>query len=556
VPEASREFEGALETETRTGEAIERPVGALTVPGLTVLWHPDLERTGERALLLGPGSGRAEPLSRAVPAFAAPGGGRPRPLADPYLSRRPFQLRPGGAPGTILVARGEAPGTLLLDGAPLEGERELSAAEIERGVVLLLGGRVVLLLSPLDPVGAPRSPELGMVGESAAMSSLRRELLRLAPLPVPVLLCGATGTGKELAARALHDAGARSRGPFVAVNMAAVPPALAAAELFGAERGAYTGAERRRLGTFQRADGGTLFLDEIGETPLEVQALLLRALETGEVQPVGADLPLRVDVRLVAATDADLPAAVAGGRFRAPLLHRLAGCEVRLPPLAARRDDFGRLFLHFARLELRALGEESRLATPAEGAAWIPAPLVARLALCGWPGHLRQLRNAVRQIVIAGRDGGTVAMELAAERLMAGEHRAEQGGEPHGEMAAAPPFPLDRAAPSPSSELPQRAPRRTYRRPGEVSDGELLAALRAHRWRIQPAARALGLSRPSLYDCIDRSPLLRKAADLSREEIKACRARAGGDLDAMAELLEVSKRGLQRRLTQLGIAPS
>jgi two-component system nitrogen regulation response regulator GlnG len=167
---------------------------------------------------------------------------------------------------------------------------------------------------------------------------LSRRPVRLgAPLAVPVLLQGETGTGKELAARSIHDQSTRAQGPFLAVNLGALPAPLAAAELFGARKGAYTGAVQDLPGWFGRADGGTLFLDEVGEAPLEVQVMLLRALETGEIVPVGSQTPRRVDVRVVSATDADLEAAVGRGAFRAPLLHRLAGYSIRLPPLRHRR---------------------------------------------------------------------------------------------------------------------------------------------------------------------------------------------------------------------------
>jgi two-component system nitrogen regulation response regulator GlnG len=326
--------------------------------------------------------------------------------------------------------------------------------------------------------------------------------------------------------------------------MAAIPATLAAAELFGAARGAYTGAERRRDGSFQRADGGTLFLDEVGETPQEIQALLLRALESREIQPVGGDEARRVDVRLIAATDADLEGAVASGRLRAPFLHRLAGYEIRVPPLRERRDDFGRLFLHFVRQELAEMGETDRLATSPEGRSWLPAPLVARLAAYDWPGNVRQLRNAVRQLVIAGHDAGEAGMWLQAERIL---QEAAGAAEPSDGDATRPP----KAAIA--SDPPSKEPRRAYRSPEEVTDDDLLAALRANRWRIQRAAAQLGISRGSLYDRIEKSPRIRKAVDLSREEIEACSRLQGGDLDAMVETLEVSKRGLQRRMTQLGM---
>jgi two-component system nitrogen regulation response regulator GlnG len=515
-------------------------VGSFLVPGLTILHHPEAGRVGERVALAGLASGREESLSRTEPLFSAPGASLLRPLAEPYLSRRPIRLFPGAEPGGVLLRCGEGGTALVADGAEVAGDLEIPPSRLESGVVLMLAGRVVLLLSRLDPVGVAGSPDFGLVGESAPVVALRREIRRVAGLDVPVLLRGETGTGKELVARALHDAGPRRARPYVAVNMAAIPATLAAAELFGAARGAYTGADRRREGTFQRADGGTLFLDEVGETPPEVQALLLRALETGEIQPVGSDEVRRVDVRLVAATDADLEGAVASGRFRAPLLHRLAGYPIRVPTLRERRDDFGRLFYHFLRQELTEQGQGDRLANPPGGRPWIAAPLIARLAAFDWPGNVRQLRNAVRQIAIAGLDAGDSGMWLQAERLLQ-------------EVARAAPTPDGDATQVPPSTPPPSDVRRAYRSPEDVTDDDLLAALRANRWRIQRAAAQLGISRGSLYDRIEKSQRIRKAADLSREEIEACRTSCAGDLDAMVEGLEVSKRGLQRRMAQLGI---
>jgi len=545
VPTDSKALRHLLQADTRadSSESVSAADVSL-VPGLTILYHPDVRRIGERVPLPGLMSGREELLlSRGEPVFYQPGSSllHPLPLADPHLSRRPIRLVPGPDRGGVRLICGESSAAVVVNGEAVAGERDLTAAEIDQGAVLLLAQRVVVLLSRIEPV-APCPPRFGLVGESAAMVFLRQEIDRVAGLSIPVLLRGETGTGKELVARACHDAGPRRGHPYLAVNMAAIPPALAAAELFGAARGAYTGADRKRDGYFQRADGGTLFLDEVGETPPEVQALLLRALETREIQPVGGDAPRRVDIRLIAATDADLEQAVAAGRFRAPLLHRLAGYEIRIPPLRARRDDFGRLFLHFLRQELEELGEGHRLAAGPGGRPWIPAALVARLAAFDWPGNVRQLRNLVRQIVLAGRDGEP-GMWLQAERLL--QDAARTVARPDSTPASAPRVEL----PAPAA----KEPRKDYRSPEDATEDELLEALRANRWRIQRAAAQLGISRTSLYDRIEKSSRIRKAVDLSRQEIESCHERCAGDLDAMVEFLEVSKRGLQRRMTQLGL---
>jgi two-component system, NtrC family, nitrogen regulation response regulator GlnG len=501
--------------------------GSVRLPGLTVLYHPDLRRVGERALL---SELRPQGLSRLEPLFAAPAAGaRAAPLAHRRLSRQPLILEARGA-GIVLRTD---PGLtqVVADGQPVVGERLFEPSEIERGVVLLLAGRVVLLLHRLDPYIDPALPRFGLVGEHPAMTALRRSLQQAAGAAVPVLLRGESGTGKELVAEALHKTGGRHDGPFLAVNMAAVPASLAAAELFGAARGAFTGADRRRDGFFARAQGGTLFLDEVGEMPVEVQTLLLRCLETGEIQPVG-EAPRRVDVRLVAATDADLESAVAAGRFRAPLLYRLEGYRIRLPPLRERREDFGRLLVEFLRQELAAAGEPERLEAETP---WVPAELVARLALHPWPGNVRQLRNVVRQLVIANRGRSEARLDPALEEALL-------------EADAPPPVLPQRASPPPPGPV-----RTEPRKPADVTEDELLAALQATRFRPHAAARRLGIPRPSIYHLMKKSPRLQTAAALTRKDLEAAHRRFGADIAAMAAALEVSEQGLRRRLRQLGL---
>ncbi len=236
------------------------------------------------------------------------------------------------------------------------------------------------------------STATSLIGSSPAIEELRRTIRRFAPLPAPVLVTGETGTGKELVARSIHEASPRSKGPFVAVNAAAIPQTLAASELFGHERGAFTGAERRHPGAFEQADGGTLMLDEIGELPLDLQAWLLRVLETGEVRPLGAREPRMVDVRVVTATHVDLEEAVQDGRFRRDLYWRLAVLNIEAPPLRDRLEDLRALALHL--LRGIGLGMQYELSPQA----------IQALALHSWPGNVRELR-AVLLRAIASADG-------------------------------------------------------------------------------------------------------------------------------------------------------
>jgi two-component system, NtrC family, nitrogen regulation response regulator GlnG len=505
----------------------------LTAPGLTILSHPDPQRTGERAPLLELVSEGESLLSRQEPRFGTPGGGPLRPLADPHLSRRPLLLSPAQDGGVVLSAAG-SPIQVVAGGEPLGESRSFPARELAEGIVLLLANRIALLLHRFVPQPDPGIPSFGLAGESDAIRKVRQQIRQVADLDLPVLLRGETGTGKELVAQAIHRASRRRDRPYYALNMGAVPASLAAVELFGAAKGAYTGADRRRRGYFSLAHGGTVFLDEIGEVPPEIQPLLLRALENGEIQPVGAEETVRVDVRTIAATDSDLETAIAAGTFRSPLLHRLSGYQIRLPSLRQRRDDIGRLFLHFLRQELEAVGEGFRLDDPGPDARpWLPAPFVARLAAAGWPGNVRQLRNVARQLVVDSRGFAVAQVSSQLDELL--DASAWRRPEPPA------------AGPRPSPPPERR------RSPMEVSEEELLAALRANHWRPGATARQLRISRPALYNLIDSCSLTRKAADLSREEIERAAARCGGRILEMVESLEVSEDGLKRRMKKLGL---
>ena len=504
--------------------------GAVLAPALTIAHHPDLRRVGEHATLSDLLEGKPVELSRVGPPFAPPGTFRLHPIDDPSISRQPIVIAPEEGGGVRLIASGSRT-KLLCGGAPVVGQKALSAEQIRRGAVLQLGGGVVLVLHLLGGAPAVRDNDHGLAGESDGIHRVRGDIQRVADLAFAVLVRGETGTGKELVARAIHDSSQRRGAPFVAVNLAAIPPSLAASELFGAARGAFTGAAKPRGGYFEAAQGGTLFLDEIGEAPPDVQVMLLRVLETGETQPIGAQASRKADVRVVAATDADLEAGLARGTFRAPLLHRLAGYEIRLPPLRERREDVARLLLRFHEEELRAIGEADRLARGPGQAPWLPASHVAQLVDHDWPGNVRQLRNVARQLVVGGRGRDRLTVAPALDRLF------------EAPPAAAPPAP---------AEGPPRAAGER-RRPTDVGDAELRDALRACRWDLAASAERLGMSRSSMYMLIDRTPSLRTARDLSAEEITRAYADCGHDVNRMVDKLEISERALRRRLRELGL---
>ncbi|MEM9291193.1 MAG: sigma 54-interacting transcriptional regulator [Acidobacteriota bacterium] len=537
------------------------------VPALTILFHPSAQRVGDRALLTHFNPGRTVEISRLQPVFSSAGpvpvatrGSKTssgsdvyparttRPLADVFLSRTPLIME-RRADGGVIFLRGKSRIRLELEGEPLDQRAEVEPHALEAGLVMEVGGRIVLLLHYASVAEHFLRDDFDLVGASDAIDSVRQEIFRVADLEVPVLLRGETGTGKELVARAIHDASRRRQREYLTVNMAAVPASLAASELFGAVKGAYTGADKARPGFFQRADTGTLFLDEVGDTPPEVQVMLLRVLETGEVQRVGSQTVHRVDVRLIAATDADLDRAIAEGSFRAPLLHRLSGYEIFLPPLRQRREDIGRLIMHFLGEELRVLGEPEWLETPPDEAdSWMPASVMARLARYSWPGNVRQLRNISRQLAIASRGSDRMRVSPEIDRLLreASRHKPATGIQ---EVVTE-----DTADDLDTKERDRApAPRRRYRPPSDVGEQELMEALRRNRWQVKPTAEDLGISRPSLYVLMDKCAEVRKAGDLDSEEILAARDRHGGDLERMVEDLEVSAAGLKQRATELGL---
>jgi two-component system nitrogen regulation response regulator GlnG len=472
------------------------PGGDAEAPWLTVLWHPSPGRIGQVAPL-------PARLSRLEPELGDPGQAMRAPLADAHLSRTAVTL--AELPHGIRIT---APAIveLTVDGAPV-GTAELTSAALARGVVLELAGRVALLLQLRRAPRAAAASDL--VGASDALEALRDDIARVAALDVPVLISGETGSGKDHVARALHAASRRAGRPFVAVNMATIAPAIAAAQLFGHERGAFTGAERAHGGLFVEADGGTLFLDEIADAPPEVQAMLLRTLETGELRPVGGDASRRVDVRVIAASDADVGDAA---ELRPQLYHRLAGARIAVPALRERVDDIGRLLAHFLARELPAPPALAPTDPP-----WLPTAAIRAYVRHGWPGNVRELANAARHLAIHGRTG-PIALATALAPL-----------------GAPPPDPALAVAPR------------------DITDEILIAALASHRWKTGATAAALGISKTTLYALIERCPAIRKARDLDRAELEACRAAAGGDLDAMSAQLQVSRRGLQLRMRELGM---
>jgi len=363
----------------------------------------------------------------------------------------------------------------LLD---LESRNGVFVDGVKATLAPLLPGSVLRVGDWVGVVHEQRLNEPSFVGElfgglfgSAALARALATAARAAASTLSLLVLGETGTGKELVARALHDASGRP-GPFVPVNCAALSETLLEAELFGHERGAFTGADRARIGWVREADRGTLFLDELGELSASAQGKLLRTLETHEVSPLGSTARFRSDFRVVGATHRDLRAMVAAGRFRADLLARLEGAVLPLPPLRARREDIPALFARFAE---RALGRPCPRTS---------ARLIEALCRYDWPGNVRELRQVTERLAVLRGQEPEWRLRHLADVLPA-----------LAERNSAPPA-TERQSGPPLTDS-ERALVRSL--PAEGKQREMLAALREAGGNVTAAARLLGLSKQSLY---------------------------------------------------------
>ena len=478
---------------------------------LVLAFHPQTDRIGEcwSAPL-----DASLPINRRQPRLARPGA-EARPLGDARIGRELLELRPDDDGWRLQRAPGRC--HVRVDGAALRDSLWLPVERLQRGVVLLLAQTVLLHLR-LDSASAPEAaaerPVPGLLGVGTAARRLRAALARAAGSGGDVLLLGPTGTGKEVAARAIHALGAAPGAPWVAVNMSVLSPELAAAELFGVRRGAYTGADRSRPGFFQQAAGGTLFLDEIGDAPATVQPLLLRALQERELQVVGGAVE-RVQLRVIAATEID--PLRAGSGFRAALRYRFRDGEIHLPPLEARREDIAVIAAHALRREARcgALHWPDERADGRELARW--ARCFEGLLLRQWPGNVRELLQLVR--AIAQRGNGEL---VVPETLL-----------PPGDTPGAAPPPRDSARKRPLAA---------------VSDAELADLWVEEGGEITAIARRLGASRGALYRRRRGVPGCRLADEVPVVELRAVLARCDGDTAAAARCLVVSLPGLRARL--------
>ena len=341
------------------------------------------------------------------------------------------------------------------------------------------------------PTTAERKAEepgetMPLVGRSTAMQDIYRALARLMQTDLTVMITGESGTGKELVARALHDFGKRRNGPFVAINMAAIPRDLIEAELFGHEKGAFTGANTRSSGRFEQAEGGTLFLDEIGDMPMDAQTRLLRVLQEGEYTMVGGRSSIKTNVRIVAATHRDLSQMIRQGLFREDLYYRLNVVPIRLPPLRERVDDVGDLAMHFLRVAQRE-GEPVKSISP---------EAIKLMQNYSWPGNVRELENLVRRLSALYADE-SISAEIVQNELNIADRPQITGG-------AAGPMDVSMAVETHVGQLlreyePNLPPAGLYQRVIDRVEAPLIAmALNACGGNQIKAADLLGLNRNTL----------------------------------------------------------
>ena len=512
---------------------------------LTVVFHPDLTRIGASMKLGTIDASGIMRLDASVIGRKAPLFSDELAIDDPHVSRRALTLS-HHARGPLLADDSGVSHCQL--GPDKSASMAVTFDELKRGLSIRFGHGVVcwLRLSQAQRDVAEHVAHVGneFAGVSPEASAVRRLIDIAARCDLPALLCGETGVGKEIVARAIHARSHRNQLPLVSVNMAALPETLADAELFGVARGAYTGAETRD-GYFQAADNGTLFLDEIGEAPLSLQPKLLRTLQEGEVPVVGGKTK-RVDVRIIAASDANMSDT---SRFKQPLLHRLAGITIDIPPLSARREDLGVLLLassarvpssrgasHVKDPSLAAgislesshrsvpLGLDLAKNTPSIAAAW--AQFVYDALNTEWPGNVRAFLLAAQRyaLKLSDHENKFVCDSSAVEDNESDSDTWSTRGRDRG----------------------------SAKRGASIDDARLKHEHEAANYEIAETARRLGMSRQAVYRRLQQIPELRLAGQLPDREFWVAIKSVGDDIDALSRHLKISRAAIAQRLKQLG----
>jgi DNA-binding NtrC family response regulator len=450
-------------------------------------------------------------------------------LNDAFVSRRHFQVEP--REGAYWLVDLGSRNCTVVNGVPTTRRELRQGDEIQVGSTRILfvpaseGGasdtreyEVARAATRSFSAGGAGATE--MIGATQEMRRVFALLEQAAPLDVTVLVTGESGTGKELVARALHRMGPRAGGPLVTVNCAAIPRELVDSELFGHEKGAFTGAQARRLGKFELADEGTLFLDEVGELPLEAQAKLLRVLEERKVSRVGSSTETPVDVRIVAATNRDLHAMAARGLFRTDLIYRLEVVVIRVPPLRRRREDLGLLAQHFLNRFREKIGRPPQ--TLSSGA-------LERLLGHDWPGNVRELKNVVERAAIFAQGQEIAAGDIELSPRSSSSSDLGSAAAAESAMAA---LQAQRAREARQDPLTETRP--AVRRPAAPLNLD--------------ATPPGGIVRPELSP-----PGVASLDEVVRQQIQQALQVTGGNKKRAAELLKISRSTLYNYMQRFGL---
>lgn len=479
------------------------PSGLRSELSLVILWHPDRAMMG-RFARYPEGSGESLKVSRFSPGFYSFEESGSAYLSDVHISRSPITVDRLSS-SEFRITPAESQMTVHVNGVRANSPVNVQLNDQSCMIVLTLSNHIVLGLCKL-PLVQMAGQHNSLVGISQEINKCRNLINRFASTDLPVMLMGETGTGKELAASDIHANSDRSAGPLVTVNMAAIPQELAVTELFGSRKGAFTGSTQDRSGFFQKAENGTLFCDEIGDTPLLVQPILLRALESQTIQVLGHDKATPSNVRFIAATDRPVDVNTDDYKFSKPLYHRLSAAQIKMPPLRQRRVDIPILILHF--LDQNEISERISHGD-------IDASQVTELLMYSWPGNVRELKNAINAIMLGEKPN----LIENGRSLTSGRQSSKD----------------------------------QYRAPSSVANDELIKALNAADWLIKPAAESLSISRTSCYELIRKCPDIRPVEDIPLEELRQVVARHPGDLAAWSAVLKVPQEALRKHMRSSGL---
>ena len=472
-----------------------KPASSLS---LAIIWHDDLDRVGAYTPCQFDGEGCFY-VNRYEPLFQSSETHDHLPLYDARVSRKPITIKKVGAKKYRIEAP-DSPMDVKLIGASADNIIELSD---ENDTAYMVISHSIILALCFLPQEQCINPHNSLVGITSAMDEVRRHIRLYANKSYPVMVTGETGTGKELTALDLHHNSDRANNAFVAVNMATLLPDLAVAELFGSQKGAFTGAAHDRLGYFSQANAGTLFCDEIGDTPHNVQSMMLRALETGHIHPLGYSGDMKVDVRIIAATDRLIDEHYSENSFSKPLYHRLTAAKIEMPPLRNRPVDITLLLKYFF---------ENSDMKPSQDIQ-IPTDVLLQLLTYDWPGNVRELKNISYKLMLSEKP------QLTMQESFPDIQR-------------------------------NKMDKQVYRSHHSISETELLEALDQHNWLIKPAADSLNISRTSCYELIKNSTAIRHPEEIDTAEIQQALKEGAHDIVAMCKELRVPQSSLKTFLNR------